>query len=85
MTRYRAGRILERGEVLLPEGLQWGTSRQRCVCVRVFFSCRLSESWLCNINFGVSSHSGELSGGGASLGISSDGCLRLSQRTEKSS
>lgn len=41
MTRYGAGLILERGEVPLPEGLQRGTSWQRCVCVSVFFSLPL--------------------------------------------
>lgn len=78
MTREGAGLILERGEVLLPEGLRQETSWQPRVCVLVVFSCHLSELWLCKINFDVFSHSRELSGVGVSLGISSDGCLRLS-------
>lgn len=56
MTRYGAGLIIERFHYL--RGFGGGPLGSAVFLCASFFSCCLSESWLCNINFGVSSHSG---------------------------
>lgn len=75
MTRYGACLILERGEVLIPEGLQQGMSQQQFFFL--FVSHCLSKLWHRNINFTVFGHSGISAAptGANSLGVHGDGWI----------